>query len=106
MIIVDDNRIELLLLQLSNDVAWIKAKLDNVDEIKSSVKDLGDRVDHIEAQNERHEHELKALEHRCDAMEKWTRDNLNDSNKTQRSVFISVGLAVVSAVISLVFNMI
>ena len=102
---MDDNRIELLLLQLSQDVAWIKAKLDNVDEIKSYMKDIGDRVDHIEAQNERHEHELKALENRCNKMEEFTRNNLNESNKATRGAIISAGLAVFGAIISLLFNM-
>ena len=105
MSIVDDNRIELLLLQLSNDVAWIKAKLDNVDEIKSCMKDIGDRVDHIEAQNERHEHELKSLENRCNAMEKHVRDGMNDSNKATRGAIISAGLAIFGAVVSLLINM-
>ena len=98
---MNDDRMETLLLQLIQDMAYVKSKLDNIEE-----QQFSSRIDKLEAMNERHEHELKALEHRCNAMEKWTRDNLNDSNKTQRSVFISVGLAVVSAVISLVFNMI
>ena len=105
MNIVDDNRIELLLLQLSQDVAWIKAKLDNIDEIRQIQKEIGDRVDHIEAQNERHEHELKTLENRCNAMEKHVRDGMSDSNKATRGAIISAGLAIFGAVVSLLFNM-
>ena len=106
MIIVEDSRVETLLLQLVSDVAFIKSKLDNIDEIREVQKEIGDRVDHLEAQNSRFEFELKALENRANAMEKWTRDNLNDSNKASRGVFISMALAVFSAVVSLVFNMI
>ncbi len=102
---MDDARIETLLLQLVSDVAVIKSRLDNVDEIRETLKEIGSRVEKIEAMNERHEYELKALENRCNKMEEFTRNNLTDTNKTQRSVFISVALAVVSATISLVFNM-
>lgn len=102
---MNDDRIETLLLQLVSDVAVIKSRLDNVDEIRETLKEIGARVDKIEAMNERHEFELKALENRCNKMEEFTRNNLTDTNKTQRSVFISVALAVVSATISLVFNM-
>ena len=91
---------ESLLLQLIQDMAYVKSKLDNIEE-----QQFSSRIDKLEAQNERHEHEIKTLETRCSKMEEWTRNNLNDSNKAQRSVFISVGLAVVSAVISLLFNM-
>ena len=103
---MEDSRIETLLLQLVADMAYVKSKLDNIDEIRETQKELGDRVDRLEAQNSRFDFELKALENRANAMEKWTRDNLNDSNKTNRGVFISMALAVFSAVVSLVFNMI
>ena len=102
---MEDSRIEVILIQLLQDVSWIKSKLDNVDEIKKIQKELGDRVDKIEAMNERHNHELKALENRANAMEQWTRNNLNESNKTTKGVFISAALAVFSAIVSLVINM-
>lgn len=105
MINLEDSRIEVILIQLLQDVSWIKSKLDNVDEIKKIQKELGDRVDKIEAMNERHNHELKALENRANAMEQWTRNNLNESNKTTKGVFISAALAVFSAIVSLVINM-
>ena len=103
---MEDSRVETLLLQLVSDVAFIKSKLDNIDEIRETQKELGDRVDHIEAQNSRFEFELKALENRANKTEEWMRNNLNDTNKTQRSVFISAALAVFGAVVSMVINMI
>lgn len=102
---MEDSRIEVILIQLLQDVSWIKSKLDNVDEIKKSQKELGDRVDKIEAMNERHNHELKALENRANKTEEWMRNNLNDTNKTQRGIFISAALAVISAIIGTIFNL-
>ena len=102
---MDDSRVETLLLQLVSDVAVIKSRLDNIDEIREIQKEIGARVDKLEAQNERHEYEIKSLENRNNAMEQHVRNSMLDTNKTQRSVFISVALAVVSATISLVFNM-
>lgn len=101
---MDDNRVETLLVQLVSDVAVIKSRLDNIDEIRETQKEIGTRIDKLEAQNERHEYEIKSLENRANAMEQHVRSGMLDTNKTQRSVFISVALAVVSATISLIFN--
>lgn len=92
---------ETLLLQLIQDMAYVKSKLDNIEE-----QQFSSRIDKLEAQNERHEHELKALENRCNKMEEFTRNNLNDSNKATRGAIISAGLAIFGAVVSLLFNMI
>lgn len=105
MIKIEDSRIEVILIQLLQDVSWIKSKLDNVDEIKKTQKELGDRVDKIEAMNERHNHELKTLENRANAMELHVRNNMAESNKTTKGVFISAALAVFGAIVSLVINM-
>ena len=102
---MDDARIETLLLQLVSDVAVIKSRLDNIDEIREVQKEIGTRVDHIEAQNSRHEYELKALENRASAMEQHVRNSMLDSNKTHKSALISAGLAIFGAIVSLVFNM-
>jgi F0F1-type ATP synthase membrane subunit c/vacuolar-type H+-ATPase subunit K len=39
-------------------------------------------------------------------MEKFTRDNMNDAKKQQTTVFISVGMAIFSAILSLVIGFI
>ena len=101
---MDDSRIESLLLQLSQDVAFIKAKLDNIDEIKKDQKEADIRIDHLEADVREHGKTIKALEHRSDEIEKFTRDSLSESNKTKTSIFISLGVCVFSAIVSFVFN--
>lgn len=101
MIKINDDRMETLLLQLIQDMAYVKSKLDNIEEQK-----LSSRIDKLEADVKEGQRTIKSLEHRNDEMEKFVRSNIIDSNKTSRSVFVSMALAVFSAVVSLVFNMI
>jgi hypothetical protein len=37
-------------------------------------------------------------------MEKFTRDNMNDAKKQQTGVFVSMGLAIFSAVVSIIIG--
>ena len=91
-----------LLIQLMQDIAVIKAKLDVIEEIKIDAKTIGTRVDHLEAQNREHDKTLRSLEHRANEMEQFTRRNMTESKKQMSGVFISMGLAVLSAVLSIV----
>ena len=105
MIIIDENKTQDLLLQLLQDIAVIKAKLDAIEEIKLDAKAIGTRVDHLEAQNREHDKSISSLEHRQNEMEAFTRNNMNDAKKQQTSVFISMGIAVFSAVVSVVIGL-
>ena len=96
-----DDKIQELLLQLVQDMSFLKAKLSNIEEQK-----LSSRIDNLEAQNREHERTIRSLEKRNDSMEEFIRNNMNDSRKQQISVFISIGLAVFSAVLSLIINLI
>ena len=96
-----DDKIQELLLQLVQDMSFVKAKLSNIEEQKLSA-----RIDSLEAQNREHDRIIKSLENRANTMEKFTRDNMADAKKQQTSVFISLGMAIFSAVISLVFGFI
>ena len=95
-----DDKIQELLLQLVQDMSFLKAKLSNIEEQK-----LSSRIDNLEAQNREHERTIRSLEKRNDSMEEFIRNNVNDSRKQQISVFISLGLAVFSAVLSLIINL-
>jgi hypothetical protein len=61
-------------------------------------------VDHLEAQNREHDRIIKSLENRASTMEKFTRDNMNDAKKQQTGVFVSMGLAIFSAVVSIIIG--
>ena len=94
---VNDNKIEDLLLKLIEDVAYIKAKIGNIEE-----QDLGSRIDALEAENREHDRIIKSLERRCNTMEEFTRGQMMDAKKQQTSVFISLGMAMFSAVLSVI----
>ena len=102
---MQEDKISDMLLVLMQDIAVIKAKLESIEEIKLDAKTLGNRVDHLEAQNREHDRIIKSLENRASTMEKFTRDNMQDAKKQQNSIFISMGMAVFSAVLSIVIGL-
>lgn len=95
-----EDKIQELLLQLVQDMSFVKAKLSNIEEQK-----LAARIDQLEAQNREHDKTIKSLENRSNTMEQFVRNNITDSKKQQTGVFISMGMAVFSAVISLIFSL-
>ena len=94
------DRIEELLLQLIRDISEVKAKHNNIDE-----QNLRSRIDMLEAQTREQERVIKSLEKRADTMEEFTRNNINDKNKTHISVWISIGIALFTAIVSFVMNL-
>ena len=97
---MDNEKIQELLLQILQDMSYVKAKLSNIEEQR-----LAARIDQLEAQNREHDKTIKSLENRSSTMEQFVRNNMQDSKKQQTSVFISMGLAVFSALVSLIFNL-
>lgn len=102
---MDNEKIMSMLLELLQKTAVIESKLDMIEEIKLNEKILEDKVDKLENQNAEHDRVIKSLERRANVMEEWNRNNMQDSKKQQTSVFISLGMAVFSAIISFVFAM-
>lgn len=94
-----EDKIQELLLQLVQDMSFVKAKLSNIEEQK-----LAARIDQLEAQNREHDKTIKSLENRSNTMEQFVRNNMSEGKKQQTSIFISMGMAVFSAVISLIFS--
>ena len=95
-----DEKIQELLLQLVQDMSFVKAKLSNIEEQK-----LASRIDQLEAQNREHDKTIKSLERRNDTMEQFVRNNINDSKKQQTGIFISMGLAIFGALVSVIISM-
>lgn len=100
-----DDKTQDLLLQLLQDIAVIKSKLDTIEEIKLDAKTLNNRVDALEAQNREHDKTIKSLENRANTMEQFTRNNMAEAKKQQTGVFISMGLAIFSSIISIVIGL-
>ena len=103
---MNDTRVEELLLKLVQDMAVVMAKLDSLEEVKVDTKELEDRVDKLESKQSTHHQQIESLTKRINTMEEFTRNNMNDSNKSMKGIFVSAGLAVISAVISIVVNVI
>ena len=95
-----DDKIQELLLQLVQDMSFVKAKLSSIEEQKLSA-----RIDSLEAQNREHERTIKSLEKRSDTMEQFVIGNMQESKKQQTSIFLSIGLAIFSAIVSIVINL-
>lgn len=95
---MNEDKTQELLLQLIKDMSYVKAKLDALDEQK-----ISSRVDALEAQCKEHDRIIKALENRANTMEQFTRNNMMDAKKQQTSTFISLGMALFSAILSFIF---
>ena len=102
---MDEKKTTELLLTLVQDISYIKGRLDTLDEIKMEQKENSNKIEKIEAQNERHERQIDSLEKRASTMEEWNRDKMNDSKKQMSSVFVSMGIAIFSAIVSIVVGL-
>lgn len=101
-----DDKTQELLLQVLQKVAVIESRLNVIEELKMDAKTMNTRVDCLEAQNREHDRIIKSLENRASTMEQFTRNTIMDSKKQQTSVFVSIGLAIFSSVLTLLFNFI
>lgn len=97
---MDNEKIQELLLKLIEDMAYVKAKLDNIDEQK-----LGGRIDALEAKAAEHERVIKSLTNRNDIMEEYVRNNLTEKDRQNKSVWISLGIAIFTAILSIFINL-
>ena len=66
---MDEKKTTELLLTLVQDISYIKGRLDTLDEIKMEQKENSNKIEKIEAQNERHERQINSLEKRSSTME-------------------------------------
>lgn len=99
-----DDKTQELLLQVLQKVAVIESRLNVIEELKMDAKTMNTRVDCLEAQNREHDRIIKSLENRANTMEQFTRNTMLDSKKQQTSVFISIGMAIFSSLLTLLIN--
>lgn len=95
-----DDKTQELLLQLVQDMSYVRAKLSNIEEQK-----LASRIDNLEAQNREHDRIIKMLEKRNDNTEEFVRSSMHEGKKQQTGAFISLGLAVFSAILTMLINL-
>lgn len=101
---MDENKMYDMLITIMQKLAVLEAKIDSIEEIKIDAKVVANRVDKLEAHCERHDKQITALENRANTLEKYVRDNMADSKKQQTSIFISVGIALFSGILSFVLS--
>lgn len=99
---MESRSIEELLLQLLQDMAVVKSKLSSIEEIKLDSKSMGNRIDKIEAICKEHDKTIKSLEHRANEVERFMRNGMVSSKRQTTGVFISVGVAALSAFFSVI----
>ena len=97
---MDNDKTQELLLQVCERLARIEAKLEGIDEQK-----LSSRIDTLEAEGREHDRIIRSLEKRNDTMETFIRTNLNDSNKNNRTIWVGVGMAVFTSILSSIINL-
>ena len=95
-----NDRTEELLLQLIQDMAEVKAKLNNMEEQK-----ISSRIDLLEAQTREQERVIKSLENRELTLEEFIRNNMNEANKSNKAVWASIGVAFLTAALSFLINL-
>ena len=105
MKMMDETKLYDMLMIIMQKLAVLEAKIDSIEEIKIDAKTVSNRVDKLEAHCERHDKQISQLENRANTLEQFVRNNLTDSKKQMTGVFISIGLALLSAILSFVFNM-
>ena len=99
---MNENRVEELLLKLIEDMAVVKSRLDSIEEIKLDAKELASKVEKIESEQSTHHKQLQSLEKRQSTLENFIRNEMVDSQKQSKTVTVSVGIAVMSAVITVI----
>lgn len=97
---MDDNKVQELLLRLLEDMAYVKSKLDNIDDQK-----LGSRIDSLEASSKEYGRALQSLEKRLEIQEEITRNQMIDTKKQHTSILVSIVLAMFSAALSFIINL-
>ena len=97
---MESDRTEELLLQLIQDMAEVKAKLNNIEEQR-----LSSRIDLLEAQTREQERVIKSLENRESTLEEFIRNNMNEANKSNKAVWVSIGIAFLTAALSFFINL-
>ena len=102
---MDNDRIESLLIRLLEDVSQIKCKLDSIDRIENNTKELANKVDIIESNQSTHHKQITSLEKRQSTLEEFIRTEMSDSNKQHKATTVSVGIAILTAALSLIITL-
>lgn len=102
---MDNDKIENLLLKLVEDMAYVKARLEVMENVENEYKELHSKIEKLEMQNERHERQLKSVETRATVMEQFVRENMRNEKSSGWKALGSIGLCVLGAILAFVFTL-
>ena len=99
---VNEDKIEELLFTLVEDVSYIKGRMDSLDEIKANQKSMVMRQDRLESNLAETQNLTKSLHERQNILESEMRESVKSSKDNLDKAVVSVGICILSAVLSLV----
>ena len=103
---MNEDKLYEMLMSIMQDLAVVKSKLDTLEEIKMDAKASNAKIEKLENITERQEKQILTLENRNNTLEQFVRDSVVDSKKEKNGVMLSIGIAVLSAMLSLLFGLI
>ena len=103
---MNEDKMYEMLMSIMQDLAVVKSKLDTLEEIKIDAKTSNAKIERLENITERQEKQITTLENRSNTLEQFVRNNMVESKKEKNSIMLSVGIAVLSAILSVLFRFI
>lgn len=103
---MNEDKMYEMLMSIMQDLAVVKSKLDTLEEIKIDAKTSNAKIEKLENITERQEKQISSLENRSNILEQFVRDSMIESKKEKNSVMLSIGIAILSATLSLLFRFI
>ena len=102
---MNEDKMYEMLMSIMQDLAVVKSKLDTLEEIKIDAKTSNAKIERLENITERQEKQISALENRNNTLEQFVRDSMVESKKEKNGVMLSIGIAMLSATLSLLFGL-
>ena len=99
---VNEDKIEELLFTLVEDVSYIKGRMDSLDELKADQRSMAVRQDKLEANLAETQNLTKSLHARQNTLESEMRESMKSSKDNMDKAVVSVGVCILSAVLSIV----
>ena len=103
---MNEDKMYEMLMSIMQDIAVVKSKLDTLEEIKIDAKTSNAKIEKLENITERQEKQILTLENISNTLEQFIRDNITESKKEKNGIMLSIGIAVLSAALSLLFRFI
>ena len=103
---MNEDKMYEMLMSIMQDLAVVKSKLDTLEEIKIDAKTSNAKIERLENITERQEKQITTLENRSNTQKQKKRNNMVESKKEKNSIMLSVGIAVLSAILSVLFRFI